>query len=162
MLPFMDGECPTKKDAIHKFVTPDKLNRLLDEYVEMVKKLERPASAPVDVFLFDSDDPLFYNSGQEGGAEIEKPRKSTTWERCKSGHHNYRYALSLGSQRPLANWVNEGLYIPLDYFHKSTKGCTERVLDSMDVSHLRNLTRGFDDRYNKYVHLSISHTLTDL
>lgn len=97
MLPFMDGECPTKKDANQKFVVPDELNRRLDECVEMVKKLERPASAPVDVFLLDSDDPLFCNSGQEWGAEIEKPRKSTTWERCKSGHHNYCHVLAFGS-----------------------------------------------------------------
>lgn len=151
MLPFMDGEYPTEKDANQKFVAPDELNRLLDEYEEMVKRLERPASVPVDAFLFDSEDPLFGNSGQVWGAEMEKPRKSTTWERCKSGHHNYRHDLALGSQRPLTNWVNDGSSTLMDYFRKGAKGYTKRELDSLDVSHLRNLARGIDDRYYKYV-----------
>lgn len=155
ILQYTNNKVPTEKDANRKCREAKEPTKLLEKWVDTVKLLQRPASAPVDSFLLDSDDPIFDSSTLDWGAELEKAKKSAAWEECKCGHHNYQHALGLGMQKKSTNWVNDGSFVLPDYYHNNVKGFSERILDTLEVAHLRNLARGFDDRYYKYIPFSV-------
>ncbi|RDL37552.1 uncharacterized protein BP5553_04985 [Venustampulla echinocandica] len=133
----------TKCDRAKKIDIADRL----DKWVERIAALKRPASSPAEQWLRRSDDPLLAASGGAWLSETQKATKAPKWEACKCNHHSYRHFLALGMKRTLTNWVDDGHFELPDYYNRNLKGYVERVLDTLEVAHLRNLTRGFDDRY---------------
>jgi site-specific DNA-cytosine methylase len=104
------------------------------------------ASVPAAFLVLRSDDPIRNSYTTESG-QAAQARKAITWAKCKIGHEDYRDALDLGKGRKLTNWVNGGSYVTPDFYRKDTRGLVERTLDTLEIAHLRNLRRGFDDRY---------------
>ena len=136
--------------AIHKDSFPGTdldLSKQLDNWADIVNKLKRPASVPAESLLLKSDDPKL-KFGQID--DFDKRKAVILWERCQSGHEIYRDIHKLGYDRPITKWAAGGFKKLPDYY-KSFRGATERVCDTIDVSHLRSIHRGFDDRFFKYV-----------
>ncbi len=141
---------------------PEGLMADLKEWEKLVSHLKRPASVPAECMLLRSDDPVLelfsasndYVSNKpvktatkakgKGQAKIKTP---TPWIKAKIGHHDYRNDLLLGPRRELTSWQEGGSFTPEDFWMRSRKGLVERVLDTIEISHLRNIKRGFDDRY---------------
>lgn len=127
--------------------TDEEIQKTLNKWAEQVKKLKRPASVPAEYLLLKSDDPKLKFSQIEDPDQKKKP---TEWGKCNRGHEQYRLKLKLGPEHPITKWAAGGYKQLLDYF-KPFKGATERVLDTVDISHLRCIRRGFDDTAWKYV-----------
>ncbi|KAF8853068.1 hypothetical protein BDZ45DRAFT_748912 [Acephala macrosclerotiorum] len=102
-----------------------------------------PPSVPAEAFLFRSDDE--HLSVLRCLEELIKQGRNN-WERCRVGHDDYRHAEYLGLEHPITHWGSDGSRVLPDYY-KPFLGMSERVLDSIDIAHLRNLRRGIDDRY---------------
>jgi site-specific DNA-cytosine methylase len=117
---------------------------LKEKCVKMVKDFERPASAPVEAFLFKSDDPALKVLHEEARSD----RKPVNWDKCTINHEEYRRDLGLGRNHMLTDWKTDGSSVLPDFHVRMSNG-TERVLDSLDIAHGRCLQRGFDDRYFK-------------
>lgn len=117
---------------------------MLNQWANLVKKLRRPASVPVEAMLLKADDPKLFDS-----QEPEKDQAGVPWKRCEIGHRAYRRDLKLGDGRPLTEWSNDSSFRLPDFVGKMS-GLTPRVLDTLDIAHLRNVRRGFDDRYYRY------------
>lgn len=115
----------------------------LEDWERLVLALSRKASCPTEQWIFRSDDPRLNRSTMD----VDTGRKPPQWERCKLGHNVYRASLGLGDRRPLTQWVADGSYTIPDYWKRGQSGLVERVLDTADVCHLRNLNRNVDDRY---------------
>ena len=144
---------PTEKD-LDDFAHPETggLNVLFDFWEKLVEYLGCDASVGVDAMLLAADDPRLF-SLRDGESE-GKSRKAIPWEKCKVGHHEYRSAYGFGSKHAITDWHDDIYKLP-DYFHRNVKGLTQRVLDTIDIAHLRNLKRGFDDRFYRLVFSSI-------
>lgn len=110
------------------------------------KTFSQKASIPAAFMVLRSDDPARDSHTEDSGQETQV-RKVTPWAKCKIGHENYRDDLDLGKGRKLTNWVGGGSYTTPDFYRRDTRGFVERTLDTLEIAHLRNLRRGFDDRY---------------
>jgi site-specific DNA-cytosine methylase len=121
-----------------------KMSDLLNACHQMFEGLAFPASAPVEAMLLQNDDPLLRAVAMQTGSASN----AIAWSKCKAGHEDYRRQLGLGKGREMTHWSADGPLRNHDYFIYFP-GQKERVSDTIDVSHLRNLRRGFDDRYFK-------------
>jgi site-specific DNA-cytosine methylase len=110
----------------------------------MIEALQHVATVPYEAMLFPSDDPRLEVLDQERKSD----NKTVKWEKCKIGHHDYCADHGLGEKHPITGWKGDGSKEMPD-FHRPMPGMTERVADSIDIAHKRNLIRGFDDRYTK-------------
>ncbi|CZT44976.1 uncharacterized protein RSE6_05240 [Rhynchosporium secalis] len=130
------------------------LKFLAKEFPELVNKLKRPASVPMEALLFNFDEPLLNSTGREEG-DVKKKRGAWAWEKCKLGHQEYVLKHGLGSLRPVTHWEANGSKLLPD-FYKQTTVFTNRTMDCIDIAHLRNiLLKGIDDRYlNRFLELS--------
>ncbi|TAQ87372.1 hypothetical protein B7494_g4306 [Chlorociboria aeruginascens] len=129
----------------------DKPETMLDECSDVLDKTKHSATAAVDSFLLDNDDPRihFFKGGDEDS------REPVRWDKCELGHHDYRTSLKLGIDRALTRWVAGGASILPDFWDKAVPYMTSRVLDTLEISHLRNFVRGFDDRFvSRFLELS--------
>ena len=110
---------------------------LCDEWKRRVKALERPASATLEAFLFDSDDPRVHKGRQMLALPGEdNTRAGTDWARCESRHQRARLEEGLGTRRPFTNWEG-GCSMPDYAWNDWGKAQTDRVLDLMDIDYLR-------------------------
>ena len=103
----------------------------------------RSASNTVENWMqkFDSI-PLWYQHEAQGEARSVVP-----WDNCHAKHEDYRQEQGLGSGRPITDWRSTGVFKHPDHWRRGMKGFVERVHDVTDVSHLRGVLRGYDDRY---------------
>jgi site-specific DNA-cytosine methylase len=118
--------------------------RLTNTCRRLVDVFKRQASAPVEAFLFPADDPGLKVLVGDHKSEKKPPK----WDKCFVNHLDYSLQLGLGDKHPISNWKPDGSRELPDY-HIPMPGMTERVADSLDISHKRNLLRGFDDRFCK-------------
>ena len=119
---------------------------LLDQCKEIFNKLKHPASIPVEAMLLRADDPRLRSEASEINAVA---RQKAEWVKCKAGHEDYRRQLKLGKEREMTRWRADGTFRNPDYFIPFA-GQKERVSDTIEIAHLRNLVRGFDDRFYRY------------
>lgn len=111
---------------------------------ELFLSLKQRPTVPVEAMLLPADDPRLQVLITE-----EKPRdQPVPWHKIKLGHASYVIANGFGDKHPITNWKQDGSLIMPD-FHGPIWGMTERVADTIDIAHLRNLTRGIDDRWVK-------------
>jgi site-specific DNA-cytosine methylase len=131
--------------AIHRASFPGADWTALEEKCKnMIVTLQHAATVPLEAMLFPSDDPRLEVLDQERKSD----NKIVKWEKCKIGHHDYCVDLGLGEKHPITGWKGDGSKEMPD-FHRPMPGMTERVADSIDIAHKRNLVRGFDDRNYK-------------
>ncbi|CAG8949840.1 hypothetical protein HYFRA_00004167 [Hymenoscyphus fraxineus] len=125
------------------------VTRKLKQWERLVlNDLKRPASTPVEMWLKRADDPLLIYCRSHWVDDLEKTRKPPRWDACQVNYKSYRHNLGLGEGRPVTSWGSDGYFqLPDFYQRKHNFGMTERVLDTLDISHLRGLLRGYDDRY---------------
>jgi len=142
-----DGKDYCKLPDPYDKVVEGKLEDILEAWATLVVNLERPASVDVAQMLLEDDDPRVL--ALEGLGNDDQNKKAVAWERCKNGHSDYRAILGLGSKRILTRWVNGGSHTFPDWFQHGTKRMVERTCDTLDIAHVRNALRGFDDRYYK-------------
>lgn len=121
----------------------------LDLYEKFLKSLYHKPTAPAEAWLFAHDDPRLAALRDPAEADTNT-RKAVPWESCRNHHEDYRNAENLGSGRPVTNWRTDGSKTLPDYFHP-TKSMSQRILDSIDIAHIRNLKRGQDDRHYGFV-----------
>jgi hypothetical protein len=127
------------------------LDSALKKMREVFKALERPASSTIEAFSLAEDDVRV----QLAREELSNPTRSDTgrstfvdWTRCHTRHEAVRTNHGLGQMRPMTQWQDGGSCKPMDYMWCDwTQVQVERVLDTIDMSFLRNLNRGFDQRY---------------
>ncbi|KAH9223760.1 hypothetical protein DL95DRAFT_352610 [Leptodontidium sp. 2 PMI_412] len=123
-----------------------------ETFPDLVNTLKRPASVPMEAMMLPFDSPLLEVTAREDGSN---KRAVMPWEKCKLGHQEYVLSHNLGTHHPITLWDANGFKVLPDYF-KPTAGFTDRVLDSIDISHLRNIVlKMIDDRYyNRFLELS--------
>jgi site-specific DNA-cytosine methylase len=119
-------------------------SRLVNECRATVDVLKRRASVPVEAMLFPADHPALKVLLGDNKGEKKPPN----WDKCFVNHLDYSQKLGLGDKHPISNWKPDGSRELPDH-HIQMSCMTERVADSLDISHKRNLLRGFDDRYSK-------------
>ncbi|KAI0853261.1 hypothetical protein F5Y00DRAFT_271691 [Daldinia vernicosa] len=122
--------------------------------VLMTKDLVRRASTPVNSWLLPSAHPLTERARQDDSEKaLAPPSKTADWERSKARHLRIREKEELGESRPLTNWslAQPGqLYDRMDRLVTLTQ--PKRVLDCIDINHLRALKKGYDSRFKNRIH----------
>ena len=109
----------------------------MEDWKEKVRSLRRPASATLEAFLFDSDDPRVHKGRQMLAMPWEdNTRVASDWARCESRHQRARLEEGLGQRRPFTNWEG-GCTMPDYAWNDWGKAQTDRVLDLMDIDFLR-------------------------
>lgn len=135
----------------HVLKDPRTLASILSTWVAKLRAFQRPASCPVEAFLLDEDDPRIIRGREEfaiSGRGDNRRTKEIDWARCHGRHQDYRAGMFLGQKRPLMKWEDGGSCKAPDYMWQDwTRGQVERVWDTIDISWLRNLNRGFDHQY---------------
>lgn len=117
----------------------------------MVKRLERPASSPIEAFLLPEDDPRIVRT-RASFQDAQSRRSVVDWARCEVRHRDARFAEEIGEKRPLTLW-QEGGGCALPDFAWNDWAVTqpERVLDLMDISMLRYAVKGVDASFKTIV-----------
>lgn len=118
--------------------------------------MARPASAPLDAFMFHQDDPLVHRARQElafiKANKDGQGRQATDWTRCESRHARQRAEEQLGDKRPLTAWQDGPVCKVIDGgWNDWANAQTERVVDLMDINTLRQVKDGVDVLYKTLI-----------
>lgn len=124
----------------------------LAEWKTKVEGLSHKATVPAEQLLQAAMDMV--SSPISHVEEVAEDKKLHAWVACKALMDKYREDIQLGQERKLTLWNEAGYKLLPDYWTKNA-GLTQRVLDVLDIAHLRNIRRGFDDRYySRFLELS--------
>ncbi|MCJ1434818.1 hypothetical protein MMC27_004188 [Xylographa pallens] len=124
-------------------------NDVVRRWSKVVKQFERPASSPVDAFLFDELDPRLHQATQEinTSASISEQR-TVEWAKCQVRHLQYREEHRLGNSRPFTNWVENGPSKMVDYGNGQwTKKQVDRIKDFFELYYLKAASLDYDPGY---------------
>ncbi|KAG8999653.1 hypothetical protein FRB94_003868 [Tulasnella sp. JGI-2019a] len=120
------------------------------QWLEMVKSLQRPASAPYDAWLLEADDPRI----QQGREKLVKEGSSSVrqrvveWSKCETRHARARFEEQLGPLHPLTAWTADSRCKIYDFaWIDWATYQVNRVWDLMDISWLRGVAAGYDATY---------------
>ena len=119
------------------------LNAAINAYGELVEKMKKGASAPIEAFLLKSDDYRLRVRSKQSSA---KSGKRVAWDKCQVGHALLRGDQGLGIKRPVTHWTHDAPTRNPD-FHIDLPEQSDRVSDTRDIGFLRSVNRGIDDRY---------------
>ncbi|GAA5939099.1 hypothetical protein JCM3775_003183 [Rhodotorula graminis] len=132
--------------------------RMTERWASKLQGLARPASSPAEAFLLDSDDVRVHRARTElsqrrATALLGKQRDATDWARCQQRHSIARSLEKLGPQKPLTGWSAQGgkPTMPDGAWQDWAEAQTERVLDLMDISFLRQARMGVDIMYKSAI-----------
>jgi len=142
---------PHTRTRVYLFACKADDATLVEQWKANVKALERPASATLEAFLFDSDDHRVH----EGRRMLARPgedstRANTDWGRCESRHQRARLDEGLGQRRPFTHW-DGGCTMPDYAWNDWGKAQTDRVLDLMDIDYLRLAQLDIDSMHKTLV-----------
>ena len=142
---------PHTRTRVYLFACKADDPSLVESWKQLVKSLERPASATLEAFLFDADDPRVH----EGRRMLARPgedstRANTDWGRCESRHQRARLEEGLGQRRPFTHW-DGGCTLPDYAWNDWGKAQTDRVLDLMDIDYLRLAQLDIDSMHKTLV-----------
>ncbi|KAM3149664.1 hypothetical protein ABEW05_010051 [Botrytis cinerea] len=112
-------------------------------YANMKVMCSRPASSDAEQWMEPSDSKALRSQVE---FQVES-RAVAKWDTCCARHFDYRHAQGFGTSKPITDWRSAGNYCHPDNWPRNLKGFVERVHDVTDVSHLRGICRGYDDRY---------------
>lgn len=149
---------PNKPKQTKSSLFDKKSNRMEDltalqmtaAWKERVKEAARRASAPTEAFLLDTDDPRIFRARQELAHITLKAdgtkKGATAWAKCAERHASARADELLGQKRALTDWQDNGgkPTLPDGAWQDWGEAQTERVLDLVDISFLREAKKGVD------------------
>ena len=123
-------------------------NVSVKKWAQLMGDFERPASCSIESFLLNDDDPRVQMAREQlakGSRGEDRGPREVDWTRCQGRHQDYRASLQLGTLIPATSWVNGGSCKMPDFSDLAwSHNQVERVWDTIDISCLRNATRGFD------------------
>ena len=123
----------------------------VEQWGELMTKLRRPASSPVEAFLLQSEDARLHRAREEltgNGTSKSKTSRVFDWTLCQARYQRYRNEQDLGNARPITNWVNGGSCRAPDFWWQDwTRVQVERLWDTFEICFLRNALRNIDPRY---------------
>ncbi|KAG8902838.1 hypothetical protein FRB99_004034, partial [Tulasnella sp. 403] len=118
------------------------------KWLETVKSLQRPASAPYDAFLLQTDDPRIQQGREKLIKEDQNRQRLIDWAKCETRHARARMEEGLGNKRPLTNWSENGTCKMQDFaWIDWANAQVDRVWDLMDISFMRGAVEGYDPTY---------------
>ncbi|KAI0144141.1 hypothetical protein F4776DRAFT_675687 [Hypoxylon sp. NC0597] len=141
---------------------PDAAEVILKEWTKILKNdLTRRASAPVCDWLLPPAHPLTERARQDDSEKALGPAADSEWQRSKSIHTRVRKIEDLGDTRPITMWDVKGGQ-PYDRMDRGMiRSNPNRVLDCIDIIHLRAEKRGisigdvfypYDSRFKCRIH----------
>lgn len=111
---------------------------------ETLKKLQRPASAALDAFMLNNDDPRVLRgmarltNESSVGDSGESRAGRTDWTRCETRHQYARSEEALGDKRPFTGWSDSGKTTMPGYaWNEWGNSQVHRVHDLLDINSLR-------------------------
>ncbi|KAI1142492.1 hypothetical protein F5Y05DRAFT_228274 [Hypoxylon sp. FL0543] len=113
------------------------------QWTEILKaRHPRRASAPVCDWLLPPAHPLTERARQDDSEKALGPAVDSEWERSRSIHTRVRKSEGLGDERPITMWdVKDGQ--PYDRMDRGMiRSNPRRVLDCIDIIHLRSVKKG--------------------
>ncbi|KAF2759990.1 hypothetical protein EJ05DRAFT_475012 [Pseudovirgaria hyperparasitica] len=117
----------------------------LHKWEDLMLQFRRPASSSMEAFMLPDDDPRARHV-QKGD-----PSRETDWTRCRERHLNMRARYRLGERRPFTEGYQlQKPRVPDFSNHAWHTRQAKRVLDLLDISHLRNARPergGYDSWY---------------
>ena len=122
----------------------EEAKELLEKWESKVRMLAHNASVPAEQIVLAATDEMA--SSVARFEDFATKKKINNWVSCKAGNDNYRDCLGLGDERKLTS-RNEADCKLLPDFWTPMPGMTQRVLDVLEIAHLRSVARGMDDRY---------------
>ncbi|KAI9724728.1 MAG: hypothetical protein M1812_000003 [Candelaria pacifica] len=127
----------------------------VQEWKDLMGKLERPASSSIEAFLLPNDDSRVHRGRAElikGLKGEEKPPREVSWTKSQGRHLDYRSDLALGNNRPMTAWEDNGSCQMPDYaWGDWGRSQVERIWDTLEINKLRSARRGFDSEYKTRV-----------
>ncbi|KAA1132444.1 hypothetical protein PGTUg99_009453 [Puccinia graminis f. sp. tritici] len=152
---------PHTRTRVYLIATPKKLRitkqpNVPGAWLTLVSQMARPASAPLEAFMFHQDDPLVHRARQElafiKANKDGQGRQATDWTRCESRHARQRAEELLGDKRPLTAWQDGPVCKVIDGgWNDWANAQTERVVDLMDINTLRQVKDGVDVLYKTLI-----------
>lgn len=143
---FRNADDPEEIDDLASASDPavERAQKHLNEWAEKLQNLKQDASVPAEQLLLTAADMVAcpFNRIED----LDSDTKDVKWESCKAQMDKYRNDLGLGNSRKLTSW-NQAGYKLLPDFWTAMAGMTPRVLDVLEIAHLRCVRRGLDDRY---------------
>lgn len=127
------------------------------KWMNLVKALKRPASAPLDAFMLPNDDPRVLRGRAKLTAESlnasgENRAGRTDWTKCETRHQRCRSTEQLGDQRPLTEWSETtAVTMPGFAWNDWTGAQVNRIHDLMDINTLRMAQLDMDCTYKTMV-----------
>ncbi|KAI8447819.1 hypothetical protein BY996DRAFT_4592428 [Phakopsora pachyrhizi] len=153
---------PHTRTRVYLIATPKKLRKskeihsIPQLWLNQVSQMARPASAPLEAFMFHQDDPFVHRARKELGFiranKDGQGRQATDWTRCESRHARQRAEEKLGDKRPLTAWQDGPICKVIDGgWNDWANAQTERVVDLMDINTLRQVKDGVDVLYKTLI-----------
>ncbi|KAI1105346.1 hypothetical protein F4804DRAFT_350865 [Jackrogersella minutella] len=133
--------------ALDRKVFGDMAEEIGKDWNELLKiTLPRRASAPINDWLLPAAHPLTERARQDDSEKALGPAVDPEWARAKAIHVRTRKNEGLGLSRPITQWdVKNGQ--PYDRMDRSvTRSQANRVLDCIEINHLRAETKGLPIR----------------
>lgn len=126
------------------------LQRLRNQWQDLLGKFRRDASSPAGMFLL-SDDDRRLETIENGIANRIRSAASLAWDRYQVRHREYRDEFKLGNQRPISRSRPGGFVIhpPDFYWHGYFDSQPERVWETIDLKFLEKLQKGFDMHFKE-------------
>lgn len=111
----------------------------VEQWFEILQKLQRRASSPFTEFIFADDDPQLERYNRQA-AVLLKSATTGAWDKCRVECLSYRSTNLLGFERPVTDWENNGSCKVPDYCNSAWyKKQVERIWDTIDINHLRSV-----------------------
>jgi len=137
-----------------RFKKESERKELLREWKKILKLLESPASVSTDDMLFAAKDDVEVELSPAATVleEISMEKQNVIpWDKAKKDYYEYRQQRGYGHKRTLTFWGDKGSKRLPDFWALAMNREKERPLEVTEIAHLRNIARGFDDRYYRYV-----------
>ncbi|RYO73980.1 hypothetical protein DL766_008388 [Monosporascus sp. MC13-8B] len=118
---------------------------IVGKWATDIKTFQRRASTPIDRWLLPSTDPLADLARQDEEARFldRKRRENVPWIQSRRRHIRVRRQETLGEDRILTNWTEDGGSRPYDRMDRILMhGQPPRVLDSIEIYYLRGVKNG--------------------
>ncbi|GAA5872529.1 hypothetical protein JCM8547_006937 [Rhodosporidiobolus lusitaniae] len=162
LVAFPKNDKPTKKKKFFKQKSSETSHlsaaeELAERWADRVVAAQRPASAPTEAFLLDADDPRVHLAREQlSHVTLNKDgnkRAGPDWVKCEQRHALARHHERLGQKRPLTDWQDGGgkPTMPDGAWQDWAEAQTERVVDLMDISYLRQAQLGVDITYKSAI-----------
>jgi site-specific DNA-cytosine methylase len=133
------------------------------QWKNLVQQFKRPASAPLDAYLFPNDDPRVLrgrarltaasmSAAIDGGEGGGNRAGRTDWTKCETRHLAARSNEELGDKRPLTGWSESGkTAMPGFFWTDWFDGQVNRIHDLVDINTLRLAREGVDHLHKTMV-----------